>query len=511
VSVAAAERWLERAWLLLVASSALYFLGDNEADNDLWVHLFSGRVIVAAGPPHVDGFSYTAAGAPWIDHEWLTQAGFALVHAGAGSTGLWLLKLAIALLTAWLVWLPLARRTESPWVRGGVMVLTLAVLARGYAVRPQIVSYLGVAALLAWLDREPRVSWKTLLAIALAFVAWANAHGAVIVGIGILTLAAVLRTIPSPLAGEACPEHRRRGQDGGATRNLHLMLPIVAAIAACLTPYGPRLFLYVLDELRAPHPLTEWQPIDLGDAAHLPFLVMLTVLVITLPFARTLRRRPWWAVLVAGIAVMALRQQRHTPLFALCAAVPLAEQCDAALTWLAARTRFRLSPPATTLAAAALIALASFQFVSVAERLWRDGGRIVFDAREYPVGSLQFLQANQFTGNLAVPLDWGGYALWHGAPAIKVSLDGRFATVYPPAVVEDGFAFFRSDGDPRAARLLDAYDTTLVLAPRGVTTPIDGRSDWRLLYSDSVAALYGISGVRASAESQARQGWLPFP
>jgi len=32
------------------------------------------------------------------------------------------------------------------------MVLVLAAMARGYAVRPQIVTYLGVAALLAWLN-----------------------------------------------------------------------------------------------------------------------------------------------------------------------------------------------------------------------------------------------------------------------------------------------------------------------------------------------------------------------
>jgi len=41
-----ARTWLTRAWVLLGVSSALYFLADNEADNDLWVHLASGRRIL---------------------------------------------------------------------------------------------------------------------------------------------------------------------------------------------------------------------------------------------------------------------------------------------------------------------------------------------------------------------------------------------------------------------------------------------------------------------------------
>ena len=41
------QRLLTWAWALLVVSSALYFLGDHEADNDLWMHLYSGQRIVA--------------------------------------------------------------------------------------------------------------------------------------------------------------------------------------------------------------------------------------------------------------------------------------------------------------------------------------------------------------------------------------------------------------------------------------------------------------------------------
>jgi hypothetical protein len=499
VSEDAAARWVARAWALLVASSALYFLADNEADNDLWGHLFSGRLILARGAvPRADDLSYTASGRPWIDHEWLTQAGFAALFDGMGPTALWLGKLAIALLTVWLVWVPVARRSRSAWARGPVMVVVLATLARGYAIRPQVVTYLGVAALLAVLDRladaTPRRSTAALIALtAIGFAAWANAHGGVVVGLGILAL---FTAVPGRAAQPA------------ATRAAMLA---TALLAACCNPYGPSLFTYVLAEIHVPHPLTEWQPAQLGDPAHTPFFVLLGALIATVPFARTLRQRPWWAALVGIVAVMAWRQQRHIPLFALVAAAPLAEQVDAALVWLGSKTRFRLSAAATLAVAVVLCGFALMQISLLSDRLWRTNGRIVFVADEYPVGALRYLREHGVHGNLALPLDWGGYALWHGAPALKVSLDGRFATVYPPEVVADNFAFFRTDGGADSTRLLDAYDTTLALVPHGTPTALDRRPDWHPLYDDAVATLFAKTGERDTTTVEAAHGWLAFP
>ena len=518
-----AARWVARAWALLVASSALYFLADNEADNDLWMHLFSGRLILGArAVPRVDHLSYTAAGLPWVDHEWLSQVAFAIAFDLSGSAGLWLGKLAVALLTTWLVWLPVARRARSPWVRGAVMVLVLATLARGYAIRPQVVTYLGVAALLAWLDRledAPRLpaTWMAALLTAAGFVLWANAHGGFVVGLGIVALFAVAPRWPhsrSAAPPRASAPGTQKEQDLPAASlpfGGRMTMLLAALVGACITPYGPALFGYLVTELQAPHPLTEWQPVHLSDPAHLPVLLLLTALLATLPFARTLRRRPWWAVLTALVAVMALRHQRHTPLLALVIAAPLAEQLDAARSWMRARTSFRLSPSSQGLVATALAALALIQVGLLSARVWRTGGQVVYAADEYPVGALAYLHEHDVHGNLALPLDWGGYALWHVAPAVKVSLDGRFATVYPPRVVADNFAFFRGDGGADAARLLDTYDSTLVLVPHGVPTALDGRAGWQVLYADSTATLFGKSGDRAAHASEAPRGWLLFP
>ncbi|MGD9764214.1 MAG: hypothetical protein AB7V27_10910 [Candidatus Binatia bacterium] len=491
MSATASERWIARGWIVLALSSALHFLSDNEADNDLWMHLFSGRHILAHGAvPGVDDASYTAAGAPWVDHEWLAQVALAALFEIGGSPTLWAVKLAIGVLTAGLMWLLVRRAAAMPSARGAAMVLALATMARGYAVRPQVLSYLGLAALLAWLvlRGSRRVTWQTYLGLAGAFAVWANLHGAVIAGLAVLAIYAAV-------GGEGTPARAQR-----------VAFLAAAVLGCCVNPYGPALFAYIAGELRVAHPISEWQAVDLFDTAHRPFAVSLVALVLTLPFARLLRRHGWWAVLVAGLAVMALRAQRHTPLFAICAAAPLADQLDGAFRWLSARVR--LSAAATAGIAAGLCSLAAVQLASLAYALWHDRGALMFEAGEYPVGALRHVRQTAIRGNLAVPLDWGGYALFHAAPAVKVSLDGRFATVYPPRVVEDGFAFFRGDGD---SRLLDAYPTDLALVPHDLRTAAHARPGWRVLYADDVATLYGRDGLPASGVHAAPRGRQRFP
>jgi hypothetical protein len=505
-------------WTLLAASSALYFLSSSEADNDLWMHLFVGRRILESGAiPRVDDLSYTVAGAPWVDHEWLTHVLFAGVYDLCGSPGLLLLKLAVGLLASWCVWRQVAQHSEAAWVRGTVMVLTLSVLSRGFTVRPQIVTYLGVAWLLGWLDRRQVTplffppcqggieggarspgmfgcgrktalrEWLEPSVVAAVFLLWGNAHGAFVAGLGILVLNAVVLPL--------------RGRGWG--------LVIVAILAVCLNPYGPRLLGYLAGELTAPHPLTEWQPVALSDPAQWSFLFLLALLVGTAPFGRVLRQRPWWAVLVAAVAVMALLHQRHTPLFALCAAAPLAEQVEAAARWLG-RRGLALSTAAVRALCVAAGLLAVVQLVSVGSRMAASRFRLVYEASEYPVGAVRFMREQGIRGNLALPLDWGGYVLWHNAPAVKVSIDGRFATVYPPAVVKTNFDFFYGGG-AEAARLLDEYPTTLVLAPAGSMTPVGQRTDWHVLYRDAVAELFTQGPAGAVKVEPAPQGRLPFP
>ncbi len=478
-----------RLWALLLVSSVLYFFSINEADNDLWGHVLFGRQILAQGAVgRVDTYSYTVAGQPWVNHEWLSQVILGAAYQWAGSTGLLLLKFGVATLTFLFLFAMIRRRAATPAIWGGVGLLAIAVLARGFAIRPQIFTYCGAALTLWLIDRYRHGHPRALWLFPLLFVAWANMHGGFILGLGILGCF-------------ACADLAH-----GTGRRWQPWVALIASVAVtALNPYGPRLLLYVWNELSRTHPISEWQHAAPTDVAQFVFFAMLAALVVTLPLRRHWRDDGWEALLAVGVGLLAVRHQRHTPVFALCAAAPLTAQLESTKSWLTSRSSFALSPTAQRIIAFSIAALAVLQVSMTGARLWRDRLQVVFDPRDYPVAAVRALADAGTSLNLAVPLDWGEYVLWFLAPQVKVSLDGRFATVYPEQVVADNFDFFASA--PGWRRLLEQYPTEAVLLPAGWSVPIQNEPAWRRVYGDEVAAIYVRSdradGLHFEASPQA--------
>jgi hypothetical protein len=468
----ARSAWTACAWALLLGSSVVYFFTINQADNDLWGHVFFGRYVLSTGAvPRVDTFAYTTAGQRWIDHEWLSQVLFATVYNHGAAAALLLLKFTIGATTVLLL-LTRMRRPTTPYVWGGIGVLMIAVLARGFSIRPQIFTYLGVACTLWLLDQHQRGRPRILWCFPPIFLVWANLHGGFILGLAILGLFAVaagLRVRRFPW--------------------LPWMVLLASIAATALNPYGPRLLTYVWGELSRAHPITEWRPASPSDVSQFVFFGLFGLFLVTLPLLRDWRERGWEAVLALAVGILAVRQQRHTAVFALCAAAPVAAQVEAARGWLLKRTPSpTLSPPAQWVVIAGLTALAAVQLVFTGLRFQRDALQIVFDPADYPTAAVAALRQAGARANLAVPLDWGEYVLWFLAPQTKVSVDGRFATLFSERVVEDNFDFF--SGAPGWRRLVDQYPTDAALVPVGSRCPIGQLPGWQRVYGDRVAEVY---------------------
>jgi len=468
-----------RLWALLLACSAVYFFSINEADNDLWGHVLFGRSILALGiVPRVDPYSYTVVGQPWMNHEWLSQTILAVAFEWAGSRGLLLVKFLVATVTFLLLLSMVRRRTETSFIWGGVGLSSIAILARGFAIRPQIFTYCGTALTLWLIDRYCGGRTRALLWFPVVFFGWVNLHGGFILGLGILGLFS---------AAELLRDRRKAWR------------PWLALIGStgvtAINPFGPRLLLYIWNELSRTHPITEWQHAAPTDPAHFVFFAMLAAFVLTLPLRRDWRENGWEVMLALGVAALALRHQRHTPVFALCAAAPLAAQLESTKAWLAAHSTLTLSVGAQRIIGYGVVTMALLQLYLTGARLWRDRLQVVFDPHDYPVVAVDALRQSDASLNLAVPLDWGEYALWFLAPQVKVSIDGRFATVFPEQVVADNFDFFTSA--PTWRRLLDQYPTEAVLLPTDWSSPIRREPGWQRAYGDAVAEIY-IRSERAA-------------
>src|SRR2546423_14826333 len=68
-------------------------------DPDLWWHLANGRLMLAAQAiPHADVYSFSAAGQPWVMHEWLADLAMYLLFKVGGLP--WLVAVFAGVVTA---------------------------------------------------------------------------------------------------------------------------------------------------------------------------------------------------------------------------------------------------------------------------------------------------------------------------------------------------------------------------------------------------------------------------
>jgi hypothetical protein len=268
-------------------------------------HLASGRLILDTGRiPRVDPFSFTAAGTPWIDHEWLFQVLVATLDRLGGAPALIGLRIAVAVALTLLLLAVGRRHGLSP--PAALVLAALCVYGtRGRLfVRPELVTLLVVPAVI-WivLARRRRPTWRSVGSVAALVVVGVNCHAAVLV-VPVILAALVGADVVAWLA------RRERWPTvlGGAAH------AATAAAVPLLNPAGWHLYQVPVRLTRLvgqPHvPNPEWispTPVDqplLWAAAALAMLVLA---------AR--EREPARWVLLAVAAALALRHVRNVGLF----------------------------------------------------------------------------------------------------------------------------------------------------------------------------------------------------
>jgi tetratricopeptide (TPR) repeat protein len=233
------------SWLTKIADAALIALflfltallgAFPLKDADIYWHLRTGDLIRQTGAvPRYDIFTFTRAGAPWIDLHWIFQIAISCVHEHGGVVGLNLAKCGVTCVAMLL--LVTARRREWPvWVIVLSWLPALMVLGGRMYVRPETLSllYLSIflAVILRW-DRYPRLA----LVLPLVQVAWVNTQGLFVFGPVILIFGLVDAAL-------------RRGIFGLEQRKWWrtILVASLATGAACfVNPYGPRGALYPLE------------------------------------------------------------------------------------------------------------------------------------------------------------------------------------------------------------------------------------------------------------------------
>jgi hypothetical protein len=471
---------LPRLWAFLaIALPALAALIANLPSVDLTYHLRAGAGILAgSGIPSVDTWTFTVAGTPWMDQQWGAQAILAAVFQVGGWTGLVLLRAVLVAVIFGCLFAIGRRRGLGMRTAALLTLAAFVVSAVALGLRPQLLG-MAIFAVVLLLVVDRRAHPGRLWAIPILVIVWANVHGSFFLGPAILGLAWL-----EDLHDRAPGPHRV------------LLVAIVAAAAACLTPFGPGVWGYALGLSVNPAVtarITEWQPTSLRDVPGILFFAPALLVVAFL--ARRGRPTPWptlaWLSFFFLIGAYAIRGVAWWPLGAVAAIAGLlvTERVGEPAQPEPAGTRLmrRLN-----LVVAGLIIAVGLVLLPV----WRPTDPAL-DAPSgvvgvAPPGITTALRALiRPTDRIFNPQAWGSW-FEYALPQAPVAIDSRIE-LFPDAVWDDYDAILA--GDEGWAATLQSWGTTVVVVAAKDADFADRLTvaGWRSVYRDGDGSVFVAS------------------
>ena len=445
-----------------------------DADTDLWGHIHFGKEIWEKGEiPTVDNYSYTANGFLWINHEWLTEVIFYLIYFYFDSTGLLIFKLIIGFLIVGALTDFYFSKYQIFFIYALFFMLLTAMLTIRFATRPQLFSLLFSTILIVSIYKYFDGNKKWLKAFPIIFVFWINLHGGVLAGFGVLASVVFVES--------AFSIFQKKPMD----KTLWLILAL-SFCALFINPYGYKLLVFFSETVSKPREISEWNSINMFD---LKFLYFKAIVCLTfLSFFSIRQKRSWEAVVVLVSIFFAFKHVRHIAVASIFSApfilFNLSEISRRLKAFhLAKAVMMKWEMITVTL----VFTLAVLQSCVVFKKYWDSEFKITVNPLKYPVYAAQFMKENQIDGNLLTPFDWGEYFIWK-RPKSKVSIDGRFWTVYPNKIFLHFIAF--EEGMPGWKNVLALYPETDIIISSRKNKELKELEDWVLIFKGLISDIY---------------------
>ena len=446
-------------------------------DPDYFWHLTAGKLISTSGVvPSTDPFSFTWAGQPWTPHEWLGEVIlYLLAQLGGATASLIAFAAVAAAVPAVLAW-TLRRLGVRPAAVGLVLATTVLVLAPYVTVRPQAISWLLMALLLAGLVQlSPARPWVAL-GLGPFFALWANLHGLWVVGLGVVGVYLLFSVL---------------GRTPMAARWIWVAAGMaVAVLGTGLTPAGPEGILYPLRYVEAGdwglENIQEWQSPNFHDASHAGLLVLILALIATGG-----RAAPGWMIALSWIGVaMALVALRNAPVAAVLAAPALGLALEGLLARRAANRRRRELRPSVQLGRRVIeiAAAATISVVGIVIVLGQPGRAT--DDSSYPVAGTDRLILVAPDARVIGEYGWGGYLIsrLHERGG-RVFVDGR-NDMYPQSILEKYSAFRDADAGWEGIANRSGADALLFPPSATISKVAAGSGEWCEAYRDEAQVLF---------------------
>lgn len=481
---------MKKAASAIVALFA-FVVGLHKLDDfDTWWHLAAGRWIAKHHAiPSTDTLSHTVRDHAWINLQWGFDLALYCLHSIGGPA-----LLSIAAATVFLATIVLLMRMLSARVGAGIAaMLTMLVIVTAQervSIRPELLSFLLLTAVLFILDRGQRAGDRWLPALVPVMILWVNVHALFVLGeFAILTA----------LIGTATRPSRRLAIYGGA-----------AMASVLINPFGITGVLFPLKLLsRIDHTSPVFQTVgefgspfaaDATGTSVVSFKIMLALGLALAVWAMIVRRRHFdWGglILFIGLAALAASARRNIAIFAIGAAPFMAGCLQAVLAARPKRQRAAERRSSTIAAVAAVAAVLAGAAVATGALYKLDAAPREFGAGviegTFPQRAVAFARAARLPGKLYNDMSSGGYLTWDDPIGDGVFIDGRLEVYDTPFVTEfvtarSTPARWEADADRygiQTAIIFYQFVPDSMLAER-----LAAGDAWSLVYVDEVAAIF---------------------
>ncbi len=467
--------------MFLLAASIFAYLERGITESDIWWHLRNARTLLQYHTfLRVDTYSFTAAGSPWINFEWLSEIPYFLAFRAAGLQGILATYFVILVLIYIGVYYRSCRAGAD--CKDAAIATLGAICLGGVSIAPRMLlfGWLCLTGLLLVLDHFKRTG-RGLWLLPPLFALWINLHASWVFGFVVLSI-----TIASGLVeGEWGLVVARRWSPSQLKKLLLASLVSVAALF--LNPFGYKLVWYPFDLLFRQQSvmqlIDEWQPVDFSTINGKLALVLIFASLAAVLFSS--RRWKLDEALLTIFALWVALSHARFMFFAGLIVVPILA------------SRLKLFPPyepeldkqwLNAIIIVGVIAAMFLLFPSNAQ-LQRD-----VDA-EYPRAALDFMQRHNMNGRMFNRYGWGGYMEWY-APQIKTGIDGRADIFVYKGIFID---FLNAMSLNKSFEVLDKYGIEYVLIQpnQPLTYLLEHSPAWQEIYSDPVAVVFERSSASA--------------
>jgi hypothetical protein len=463
--------WLSLVMLIMLSIAFLLPVGPL----DYWFYVRVGQdTLQNLAVPQMDTISWSQPGKPIYYQPWLSAVTFWLAYAGGGLTLTFLLRGLLIGITYGLIWKMMTKEGLGVPFASFLTVLLALATSNNWTMRPQLFAYPLFAWTLYVLFQWQTGKNRTLWALPVIGLLWANLHGSFI--------------LLFVLAGSALIF-------GKGDRGKLLLWIGVSLFATLINPRHFRVWGYVGMMLESPSDQlfsVEWRPPqNLGWQMNIFFAWLLLFAPLVALSKRRLSLLDW--VWVLSFGWLALSGTRYVIWFMILLSIRTAALLSG-IEQLSARPVPDKNPVLGTLLGGIFICMPLLLLPSIRD-LWWPAAPSPYALSDTPVEATQWL-ANR--PDIPGPL-WNNYIfgsyLAFALPSRKPWMDSRF-NAYPPeqwqqyralaAASTDWEGFFEREG-VNLLMLSYAVEPALI-------DEVDRSPGWCPLYRDPYAVIYARRG-----------------